>query len=333
MGQKKKLIAFLVLMIVVVSVFCAVMMKNTKQQTLTVTDAEGVTYVAILDQNQEVYAGVTDQSGNMYAAKIENGVVLKDQPLYIIDNYTGTYPYNDTTRGDDIVINQNNGDSINLGGEAQTKAPTQPSETTTPGAGENPAPTETTAAAPKEASDYMSDKFIKLFNSGVFAMTFLSDDPDLTEDITIAMRNGSVYMDTSMEGISCKVLFDSNKNSGYIIIPQLRVYCLLPEDLAKDMATSDFSMPEISDAKSAEVYEVTIDGKDCVCEEFKYGDGTIRTYYFYNGNLIRMTVIEDGETTLYNIKSLSSDVDSSYFELPKGYLKVNLSWLQTQAEA
>ena len=80
MRQKKKLIAFSVFMIVAVSVFCSVMIKNTKQQTLTVTDADGVTYVAILDQNQEVYAGVTDENGNMYAAKIENGVVLKDQP-------------------------------------------------------------------------------------------------------------------------------------------------------------------------------------------------------------------------------------------------------------
>lgn len=325
MRQKKKLIAFSVLMIVAVSVFCSVMIKNTKQQTLTVTDADGVSYVAILDQNQEVYAGVTDENGNMYAAKIENGVVLKDQPLYVIDNYTGTYPFNDTTRTDDIVINQNNNNDIDLKGDAQTK----PEKQTEDASGEDSAEKTT---QPKQPQEYQSDKFVKLFNSGTFAMTFSTDDPEMPDDILMAMRSGSIYMDTSMEGISCKVIYDANKKTGYIIIPQLRVYCLLPDDLAKDMSESQFEMPDISEATSAEVYEVTIDDKDCTCEEFKYDDGTVRSYYFYNGNLIRMTVLDKGETTLYNIKTLSSDVDSSYFEMPKGYLKVDLSWLESQGE-
>lgn len=325
MRQKKKLIAFSVFMIVAVSVFCSVMIKNTKQQTLTVTDADGVTYVAILDQNQEVYAGVTDENGNMYAAKIENGVVLKDQPLYAIENYTGTYPFNDTTRNDNIDINQTNSNDIDLNGDAQTK----PEKQTEDASGKDSAEKTT---EPKQPQEYQADKFVKLFNSGTFAMTFSTDDPEMPEDILMAMRSGSIYMDTSMEGIACKVIYDANKKTGYIIIPQLRVYCLLPEDLAKDMSESQFEMPDISEATGAEVYEVTIDGKDCTCEEFSYDDGTVRSYYFYNGNLVRMTVLDKGETTLYNIKTLSSDVDNSYFEMPKGYIKVDLSWLESQGE-
>ena len=256
MRQKKKLIAFSVLMIVAVSVFCSVMIKNTKQQTLTVTDADGVSYVAILDQNQEIYAGVTDENGNMYAAKIENGVVLKDQPLYVIDNYTGTYPFNDTTRTDDIVINQNNNNDIDLKGDAQTK----PEKQTEDASGEDSAEK---ATQPKQPQEYQSDKFVKLFNSGTFAMTFSTDDPEMPDDILMAMRSGSIYMDTSMEGISCKVIYDANKKTGYIIIPQLRVYCLLPEDLAKDMSESQCERPDISEATSAGGCEVTVDGKDC----------------------------------------------------------------------
>lgn len=340
MRQKRKFIVFTVFIVIAVSIFCAVMMKSTKQQTLTVTDAEGVTYVAIIDQNQEVYAGVTDADGNMYAAKIENGRVLKDQPLHIIENYTGTFPFNDTTRTDDISINLNNDESFVFSGEAEVKT-TEPAATQvteaekTTQAGETPPETQATEPQPTEmkpSDEYLSTKFVKLFNSGIFEMTFNADDPDLPEDITVAMRNGSIYMDTSMEGIACKVLYDSNKGSGYIIIPQLRVYCELPEDLAKDLSTSQFSMPSIEEAVKGETYDVSIDGKECTCEEFTYDDGAIRSFYFYNGNLVRMTVIESGETTLYNIKKLSSDVNSSYFELPKGYLRVNLSWLQTQTE-
>lgn len=342
MRQRKKFIAFTAFMIVAVSVFCASIMKKTKQQTLTVTDNDGVTYVAIIDQNREVYAGVTDSDGNMYAAKIENGDVLKDQPLYIVDNYEGTFPFNDTTRADDININLNNNESINFGDDAVNKT-TAPADTTAAGQKTpaqqdegNETTSETVTAAPntekKPAQEYMADKYIKLFNSGIFVMTFTTDDPDLKEDITMAMRNGSIYMDTSMEGISCKVLFDSQKNSGYIIIPQMRVYCALPEDLASDLSTTKFKMTDIAEATGASVTNVEIDGKDCVCEEFTYEDGSIKSYYFYNGSLVRMTDISDGETTVYNIKTLSSDVDKSYFELPKGYLKVDLSWLQMQGE-
>ena len=329
--KKKKFIAFTIFIVIALSVFCAVMMKNTAQQTLTVTDAEGVTYVAIIDQNQEIYAGVTDADGNMYAAKIENGVVLKDQPLYVVEKYTGTYPINDTTRNDDININQVGGEEINFSGEIETKPSTtapQPEGTTAPGES-NPA---TEPATMKQPQEYQADKFVKLFNSGIFKMTFTTDDPDLTEDITMAMKNGSIYMDTSMEGIACKVVFDSNKNSGFVIIPQMRVYCTLPEDLAKDMSSSSFETPELSEATKADVSEVVIDGKDCTCEEFTYEDGTVRSYYFYNGNLVRMTIFDSGDTTVYNIKSISSEVDNSYFETPKGYLKVNLSWLETQGE-
>lgn len=332
MRQKKNFIIFTAFIIIAVSVFCAVISKKTQQQTLTVTDVDGVTYIAIIDQNNEVYAGVTDTDGNMYAAKIANGVVLKDQPLYIVDNYEGTFPYNDTTRSDDININLNNSENINF-----SETATQAATTAAPVQGDSEKMTvggETTSASAdnekKPQEEYLSDKFIKLFNSGIFAMTFTTDDPDLTEDITMAVNNGNIYMDTSMEGISCKILFDAQKNKGYIIIPQMRVYCALPEDLASDLASTEFEMNDISEAVSASTSTVEIDGRECICEEFGYEDGSLKSFYFYNGNLIRMTDISDGETTVYNLKTLTSDVDKSYFELPKGYIKVDLSWLQMQ---
>lgn len=311
-------------------------------QTLTVTDKDGVTYVAVIDQNSEVYAGVTDAGGTMYAAEIKDGVVMKDKPLYVVGDYSGTFPYNDTTRTDDISINQNNDEEFDFSGEAQTKAPTEVTEgTTSSGEKENQEkeqekkPSEKPEKKPEEKKkpeEYSAYKFTKLFNSGIFAMTFTTDDPEITQEITMALRNGSIYMDTTMEGIACKVIYDADKKAGYMIIPQLRVYCALPEDLAGDLATGDFNFPDIAEAIRSETYDVTIDGKDCTCEEFEFSDGEMQTYYFYNGNLIRMVSVNNGDTMLYNIKSLTSDVDNSYFELPKGYLKVDLSWLETQEE-
>lgn len=334
MGHKRKLILFTSFVTVAVSIFCAVIIKKTNMQTLTVTDKDGVTYVAVIDQNSEVYAGVTGTDGTMYAAEIKDGVVMKDKPLYVVGDYSGTFPYNDTTRTDDISINQNNDEEFDFSGEAQTKASTEVTEGTT-SSGEKEEQKKEPSEKPQEKKnpeEYLTYKFAKLFNSGIFAMTFTTDDPEMTQEITMALRNGSIYMDTTMEGIACKVLYDADKKTGYMIIPQLRVYCALPEDLAGDLATGDFNFPDIADAVRSETYDVTIDGKDCTCEEFEFSNGEMYTYYFYNGNLIRMVSGNDGDSMLYNIKSLTSDVDNSYFELPRGYLKVDLSWLETQGE-
>lgn len=333
--KNKKLIIFMAFTVIAVSIFCSVVIKKTKQQTLTVTDVNGITYVAILDQNNEVYAGVTDESGNMYAAKMTDGIVHRDQPVYVISNYSGTYPYNDTTRTDDIQINQANDAEFDFSGDAVTKAPDYIADTTQSTSSVYipvlPFPESTTVyvhSTEEQQDKYMSEKFIRLFNSGIFAMTFTTNDPDLPGDITFAMRNNSIYMDTTMEDMSCKIVYDSDASTGFVVVPDMKVYCTLPDSLAKEMAKCDFSLPEISSAESIEVYDVEIDGKDCVCEDFKYPDNKARSFYYYNGNLVRMIVYEGESSSLYNIKQITSDVDNSYFEVPKGYLKVNLSWLK-----
>lgn len=332
MVNKKKLIIFTAFVTVVVAVFCAFVIKRTGTQTLTVTDKDGVTYVAVIDQNSEVYAGITDKNGTMYAAEIENGVVKKDSPLYVVGDYTGTFPNNDTTRTDDISIEQNNDDDVDFSGEAQTKATTeneQPDASKKKGKKKKKKGTD---SGEKKPEDYKAYKFSELFKSGIFAMTFTTNDPDMSQDITIAMRNGSIYMDTSMEGIACKMIYDANKKEGHMIIPQMKIYLALPEDLSQELSEEDIDFPDITEAIRGEVYDVTIDGKDCVCEEFEFSDGKTQSFYFYNDKLIRMVIITQGDTSIYNIKSITSEVDNSYFELPKGYVKVDLSWLEAQAE-
>ena len=161
-------------------------------------------------------------------------------------------------------------------------------------------------------------------------MSFSTDDPDLPDSIIMAVSGKKIYMDTSIEGIACKVLIDGDKGKGYIIIPTLRVYCELPDEMSEGLSMDDFVIDNIDGCVSIQDSVVSLSGRECKSEKYIFSDGRERTFYFYNGNLVRMDMLVDSETTVYNINSISSEVDESCFRTPKGYLKVNLSWLESQ---
>lgn len=325
MRKNKKLIAFTVFVVIAVSIACSVIIKKTKQRTLVVTDADGVSYVAVFDGDNNKYVVVTDAAGAQYAAPFDGSKVNMEATFPLQEKFEGTFPYNETKRADNININQNNNEMTSMTGEPQTKpAESQPPQTNESTQSQGESASDTTENQPKE---YMSDKFVKLFNSNIFTMTFTTDDEEMGE-VTMAMQNSKVSMDVTMEGIKARAVIDTQNGTGFLVIPQLRVYCALPEDMAQDLNTAEFGAPDVNEAEKADVFDVTIDGKECVCEEFTYEDGSVRAYYFYNGNLIRMVMIDDGETSLFNISSLSSEVDHTLFETPKGYIKIDLSKLQ-----
>ena len=322
MRQKQKLRLFTAFIIIVSAIVCAVLVKNIKPKVETITDRNGVTYVPLSEEGKASYDYViiTDAMGKQYAAPYDGQLVDTDAAVTLSSRYDGTFPYNSTTRADNLNINQTNGGSSAMTGEAQTK------ESTTSGSEQTDTPQ--TSEKEDKPKEYLSDKFIKLFNSNVFTMTFTSDDEEMGE-VTMALQNNKVSMDVSMEGIKARAIIDTASKKGYMIIPAMRVYCIIPDDMFDDLNSVDMNMPESSEAINVDVTDVTIDGKDCVCEEFTFDDGSVRTFYFNNGNLIRMIFIEDGETTLYNISAISSDINASDFELPRGYLKIDLSKLQT----
>lgn len=287
----------------------------------TVTDPEGITYLAIEGSDGKTYAGVTDANGQLYAAKIdENGNVLKDEDVYVVDNYDGTLPTNDTTA---VSVNESRSDDYNYTGNAVTsenqstskRKPTTTSKSTTKGSS-----TSTTA----KNDELMAEKYKKLFSSGTYYIEFTSDSMD--SPVTAAVKNENIYMKTTLEGMNCTMIYQKKKDSVYVVLNDYRVYCKMPSSMLDELDMTDFGNG--SEVKDVTVYNARIGDRDCVCEAYQLKNGGISTYYFYNGTLVRMDQIDkDGSTSVMEVTKVSSSVDDSLFDLPKGYIPFNLSKL------
>ena len=299
--------------------------KTPNEGIDTITDKAGITYLAIVDDNDgHTLAGVTDEKGNLYAAETDaSGNVLTDGNLYSV-SYTGELPTNDTTA---VSINESQNTDYNYANKdvvtesTKNNSPT-PSDTTTAPTTENKEPESTTK--PKET--YLAEKYKKLFESQTYYVEFTTDDEMTSGPITMAIKNGNIYMKTKFEGMDATMLYQKKKDSVYVILSDYHVYCKMPSSVMDDLDMSDFG--DASEVKSIEVSGVNLGDRECRCETFTLEDGSVSSYYFYNGELVRLDQISSsGETSIMSITKISSSVDDSLFELPKGYIPVNLSKL------
>lgn len=312
----------------------------------TVTDPQGITYLAIEGSDGKTYAGVTDANGQLYAAKIdESGNVLKDDEVYIVDDYDGTLPTNDTTV---VSVNDVVSDNYNYAGDVVTKehstvsstssttaknddssesltktnASTKPGGTTSKNT-TTKKPSSTTTTAAKE-TELLAEKYKKLFASGTYYIEFSSDMMD--SPVVAAVKNGNIYMKTELEGMNCTMIYQKEKDSVYVVLTDYRVYCKMPSSMLDELDMTDFG--DGSEVKDVAVYEATIGDRECTCEAYELKNGGVSTYYFYQGTLVRMDQIDkNGSTSVMNVTKVSSSVEDSLFELPKGYIPFNLSKL------
>lgn len=339
MKKSKKLTVLMVIVVLAAVIFCVKSIKNSSKQTLTITDPDGITYLAVLDQNSNVYAGVTDIAGNLYGARIDtDGYPVLDESLYVIGEYDGTLPKNNTTA---VNIQQTkNNETYNYNAAVSIIDETDPPQTTTgtnntngntdSGGSESTDSTATVgnseSTTAQEQKEYLADKYRTLFSSGTYQMTFTSDDPDLPSEITMAFKNGNIYVETTVEGMAAQVIYNDSLKQGIMVLPSIRTYCTLPEDMMQEMSSSAINIEGGAEFSKVKSYKVDINGRECLCESYTYDSGNTDNYYFYNNELVRLDFIEaDGSSTVYNITQLSSDVPDSYFEMPKGYLKLNLA--------
>lgn len=318
--------------------------KEPNEGIDTITDKNGITYLAIVDSNDgHTLAGVTDKDGNLYAAETDaSGNVLSDGNLYSV-SYTGELPTNDTTA---VSINESQSSDNYFADNAvvtDSKSTTDASATTaassqntaegttgkTTDATTKPQNTSAAITAPEKTTahgkTYLAEKYKTLFQSQTYYVEFYTDDDELTPyPVTMAIKNGNIYMKTKFEGMDCTMLYQKKKDSVYVVLSDYHVYCKVPSSMLDDLDVSDFG--DTADVEKVRVSNVIIGERDCISEEYKLKDGSVSTYYFYNEELVRLDQISaDGETSIMNITKISSSVDDSLFELPKGYIPVNLS--------
>lgn len=313
------------------------------------TDPAGTSYLAVELADGETYAATLDEDGKIYAAKILKDGSIGERVADISDlvdaqqlpkNYTGD-PIEDSQNGDSYkgsVASAN----VNGTGKATTETPTDPptsaakpvvapdeapSETPAEPTTEAPGKTPTTAEPARKA--HKVDKYRSLFESGQFLIEFTTDEDALGDTpVTAAVKNGNLMMTASIQNWDIKVLYRAADDKTYLLIPNIKKYLLMPEDVLGDdldmsEMVSDFAIK--GDENAIETSTVTINDVPLVCETITEEDGLRTQYYFDGDTLVRMDIEqEDGSVERTYISRISSDVPDTLFEIPNGYAFLNL---------
>lgn len=298
---------------------------NKKDNSGIYVDPAGESYITVQDvDSSDVLVGFTDKDGNIYAAYTDkDGNVLKDGETFPVNNYDGTMPYNDTT-----AVSVDSGDnSHNWAGEDVVTVSSTASTSGTTAPKDNTNTTGKTETTTKLDTELLAEKYKKLFASGAFYVEFSTEDEDMPEPVTAAVKNGNIYMKTKFENMNCTLIYQKNNDKLYMVLTDFRVYCKMPSDMMEDLDLSNFSSVS-GKVKKTETYEAMLGNRECQCESYYFEDGTVSTFYFYNGELVRMDQIyDDGTSTVMNINKISSQVDDSLFVLPKLFVPLDLSKL------
>lgn len=303
-----------------------------------VVDNNGTTYLAVTDDDGVTYAVVTDEDGNRHAAKFENGTVGEIVGNVNADVNPEDLPTNYTGPNIDVDINPED----YTGEVSTTISTTKPNTTNKNDSGKKPQKETTTASQnndPYRLEAFRIKKYHQAISSGTFLMETTMEDEELgSTPVIMAVKNGNTYVETSMstEGINlaAKVIYIKSTETTYLIIDNWKKYTKLPAELmgdseGLDMAGSlkeSYSDEDLSDVK---VSEVELGGKKLILESYNNG-GTTVNYYFDGEKLIRRDdVYSDGTVSSTVFSKFTTNVPDSYFEVPKGYGYLNLSWLES----
>ena len=297
----------------------------------TMVDSSGKSHLVVVDGNGTSYAVVTDAEGNRYAAEyngneIGSTVGQVNEQVALSDLPTTTDPAQQI-----VVTNNPNDYTGNVGTTAPTTAPsTQP--TTVPAPDVPSTENKPSEPGPYDLVPYRIEKYEKIFASGTYLMEITTNDPDLGDTpITMAIKNGTMFVKTTIEGMKCDMIFDSRSETMYLIFSDWKKYCKLPEDLMGedfDMSSmmADFGMDDIGDVT---VSTVEINGQELILESYISSvDGSTVNYYFNGDQLVRRdNISKNGVADSIFVSKFMSEVPDSYFQVPDGYGYLNLSWI------
>lgn len=300
----------------------------------TMVDSSGKSHLVVIDGNGTSYAVVTDTDGNRYAAEyvgdsIGSTVGQVNDQIALSDLPTEANP------DSQVVVTNNPNDYM---GDVSTTSPvpsttvptTQPSTNLTPDATTTePTPTE---PGPYDLVPYRIEKYEEIFAGGTYLMEITTNDPDLGDTpITMAIKNGDMFINTTIEGMKCDMIFDSKTDTMYLIFADWKKYCKLPEDLMGedfDMSTmmADFGMNDVGEVT---VSTANINGQELIMESYvSEVDGSTVNYYFNGDQMVRRdNISKSGTTDSIYISKFLSEVPDSYFQIPEGYGYLNLSWI------
>ena len=172
----------------------------------------------------------------------------------------------------------------------------------------------------------------KLETLSKYSQTIVISSPD-SENVKIDFATDGSQVYASMlfpatdEGymeIQAKVLKSGSGYKTYLVVPSLKIYCEMPEDMQ-----DEFKLDLLDSSQKSGTYVSTTEqkiGADTYkIETYTLSDGTKAEYYYNSSSeLISMKII-DGSTTVTKIDygTRSGNVKDSYFKLQDGFVDLS----------
>ena len=135
-------------------------------------------------------------------------------------------------------------------------------------------------------------------------------------------------VDESGTAMKSSMLYKDGKC--YVIIPSMKMYYQIPDEMAGDMFNPDMfdELLEESEAdnssKYVASYNVKLNGKNYVCDVFESDSGAInKNYYDANGSIVRLEIIDGEDYTIWEIIELSDKCDSSVMVVPDKFIDMS----------
>lgn len=206
--------------------------------------------------------------------------------------------------------------------------PSVPSSSTNPSTPSAPSEPATPPSSTDKNGAYRIEKYQKIFESGTYKMTVLMEDEGEKMPVTFSVKNGNTHMSMDMKGMAVGMLYRADIDKAYMLIDFLNAYT----DVTEDMMGEDFDMAGLTDQLKAEVKgdisveKDTFEGKSATCESFSDGNQRVKYYFDSKDNILGVEKIDsDGKVDKLVIDGFDTVVEDSLFEIPKGYIYMNLS--------
>ncbi len=163
-------------------------------------------------------------------------------------------------------------------------------------------------------------------NGNAIPMTVVVDGDDMvfvTSMKEVMSAGGTQISDEEaammeqMMGDEIRVVVKDGKSYSLMELFDKKVYM---EDNALGMDTSNITNIVSEEMTYVKTTKVQNGGKTYTCEEYKTKNGTVKKFYFLGKQFARMETISNSTTTVIEVTSLSTNVNSSYFSIA-GYTK------------
>ncbi len=145
-----------------------------------------------------------------------------------------------------------------------------------------------------------------------------------------AKSGNNLLIETSMpvdgNGNSMKASILYKDKKCYMIMPTMKLYAEVPGETFDELFNPEIFEEEIEDSTVYDAsYEVKVDGKTYSCDVYKSKDGltTTKNYFDNKGNPIRVEIISENDTTIWEITELKNTADASVFNIPLGYFDIS----------